>query len=193
VKKNSQIVKTISSKASKASKKVYLSICILGSLSLLSGCNSSSIEDLDEYFATERAKSAAPISPIPEVKPYLRYVYPEHEKDPFDIAMLAPETDTRKMVDSGIDIDATRVPEFLEGFPLDSLKMVGTVEKDNTLWALVKIPDGAVQSVKAGNYMGQNFGKIVSISDATMEMKETVPNGLGGYKERDMTMSLTQE
>jgi len=190
VKKNSQIIKSISSKET---KNIFLSICILGSLSLLSGCNSTSIEDLDEYFASERAKPAAPIPPIPEVKPYLRYVYPEHEKDPFDIAMLAPETDTKQMIDSGIDIDTTRVPEFLEGFPLDSLKMVGTVKKDNTLWALVKIPDGAVQSVKAGNYMGQHYGKIVSINDTVMEMKETVPNGLGGYKERDMTISLTQE
>jgi len=190
MKKTNQIENTTSSIKN---VKVYLSVCLLGSLSILSGCNSTSIADLDEYFASERAKPAAPISPIPEVKPYLRYVYPEHEKDPFDVAMLAPDIDTKKVVDSGIDIDTTRVPEFLEGFPLDSLKMVGTVEKDNTLWALVKIPDGAVQSVRAGNYMGQNYGKIISISDATMIMKETVPNGLGGYKERDMTMTLSQE
>ncbi len=190
MKNNSQIINNISAEKS---KKVCLSICLIGSLSLLSGCNSTSIDDLDEYFASERAKQAAPISPIPEVKPYLRYVYPEHEKDPFDIAMLAPETDTKQIIDSGIDIDTTRVPEFLEGFPLDSLKMVGTVEKDNTLWALVKIPDGAVQSVKTGNYMGQNYGEIVSITDATMIMKETVPNGLGGYKKRDITIGLSQE
>lgn len=184
-----QILKTLSSKKS---KKFYFSVCIVGSLSLLTGCNNS-IEDLDDYFTTEKEKPGAPIEPIPEVKPYLRYVYPEHEKDPFDIAMLAPETDTKKIIDSGIEIDTTRVPEFLEGFPLDSLTMVGTVEKDSTLWALVKIPDGAVQRVKMGNFMGQNYGKIISISEVTMEMKETVPNGLGGYKEREITMGLSQE
>jgi len=174
-------------------KKASLSLCLLGILSLLSGCNDGSIEDLDEYFATERAKPAAPIPPIPEVKPYLRYVYPEHEKDPFDVAMLTPETDTRKVIDSGVVLDTTRVPEFLEGFPLDSLKMVGTVEKDKKLWALIKIPDGAIQSVKTGNYMGQNYGKIISITDASMQLKETVPNGLGGYKERDISIELSQE
>lgn len=178
--------------SSKKTAKGYLSICLLGTISLLSGCNNST-EDLDEYFATERARPGDPISPIPEVKPYLRYVYPEHEKDPFDIAMLAPETDTKRIIDSGIEIDTTRVPEFLEGFPLDSLAMVGTVEKDKILWALVKIPDGAIQSVKFGNYVGQNYGKIVSITDTVMEMKETVPNGLGGYKERNITMGLTQD
>ena len=91
------------------------------------------------------------------------------------------------------NIDTTRVPEFLEGFPLDSLRMVGTVEKDNTLWALVKIPEGAVQTVKPGNYLGQNYGKITSISDVKMEMLETVSNGLGGYEEREISISLNQE
>ncbi len=167
-------------------------LTIFSMLFLLTGCNNS-MDDLDDYFVTQREKPAAPISPIPEVKPYLRYVYPEHEKDPFDIAMLAPEAGPKRIIDNGIEIDTTRVPEFLEGFPLDSLRMVGTVKKDDTLWALIRIPDGAVQSVKSGNFLGQNYGKIVSISDAKLEMKETVSNGLGGYKERETFISLSQE
>ncbi len=159
---------------------------------MLSGCNASKA-DLDEYFTEQRGKPAAPIAPIPEVKPYLRYTYPEHEKDPFDEAMLAPNTVREEIIDNGINIDTTRVPEFLEGFPLDSLRMVGTVEKDNTLWALVKIPDGAVQTVKSGNYLGQNYGKIIKISEVKMDITETVSNGLGGYKERDISITLNQE
>ena len=172
--------------------KAPLYACVFGSLIALSGCNSS-IVDLDEYFVAERSKPAAPIDPIPEVKPYLRYVYPEHEKDPFDAAMLAPNTVREQVVSTGVSIDTTRVPEFLEGFPLDSLRMVGTVEKDDTLWALIRIPDGAVQTVKSGNYLGQNFGKIVNINDVKMDMIETVSNGLGGYKERDISIALNQE
>lgn len=162
---------------------------VLGSVVMLSGCNGN-LNDLQDYTAQQKAKTAVPIEPIPEVKPYLRYEYPGHEKDPFDIAMLAPSA--TPVIDSGIKVDAGRVPEFLEGYPLDSLKMVGTVNKDNILWALVKIPDGAVQSVKSGNYMGQNFGKVVSIGDSTMELKEIVSNGLGGYKERETTVVLNQ-
>ena len=169
---------------------VTLSLC--ASLLLLSGCNES-IGDLDQFFAEERAKAAAPIPPIPEVKPYLRYAYPAHEKDPFNAAMMAPEPGQREVIDNGISVDTSRVPEFLEGYPLDSLKMVGTVFKDKTLWALVRIPDGAVQSVKAGNYLGQNYGKIVSISDVKLELKETVSNGLGGYKEKDTSIALNQD
>jgi len=171
-------------------KAIILPLC--ASFLMLSGCNGSKA-DLDEYFSVQRGKPAAPIVPIPEVKPYLRYIYPEHEKDPFDAAMLAPNTVREEIIDNGINIDTTRVPEFLEGFPLDSLRMVGTVKKDNTLWALVKIPEGAVQTVKSGNYLGQNYGKVVSISEVKMDMVETVSNGLGGYKERDISIALNQE
>ncbi len=172
----------------------HLSVFILvGSSILLTGCTDDNIADLDQYFAEHRSKTPTPIKPIPEVKPYLRYVYPTHEKDPFNKDMLAPNTGPREIVNNGIEIDSTRVPEFLEGFPLDSLKMVGTVTKDKTLWALIKIPDGAVQSVRAGNYIGQNYGQIMSISDAKMSMRETVSNGLGGYKERESLIVLNQE
>jgi len=173
-------------------KKVSTYTSFLAVVLSLSGCNTS-LDDLDEYFAEHRSRTPAPIEPIPEVKPYLRYVYPEHEKDPFDKAMLAPSSGHREVVDNGIEVDTTRVPEFLESFPLDSLLMVGTVTKDNTLWALIKIPDGAVQSVKPGNYIGQNLGQIMSVSDSKISMRETVSNGLGGYQERESSIALSQE
>ena len=185
------IAKIINKKHYRSVKKI-LSISTIVTTLVLSGCNGDT-GDLEQYFSEQRGKPATPIDPIPEVKPYLRYVYPEHEKDPFDAAMLAPNTVREQIVDNGINIDTTRVPEFLEGFPLDSLRMVGTVEKDKTLWALVKIPEGAVQTVKPGNYLGQNYGKITSISDVKMEMLETVSNGLGGYEEREISISLNQE
>lgn len=163
-------------------------VSLVGSIAL-TGCIQDT-SDLDVYFEQHRAKQARAIKPIPEVKPYLRYVYPPNEKDPFDVSMLAPSD--VPVVDSGIKVDTTRVKEFLEGFPLDSLKMVGTVQKDNNLWALIKIPDGGVQSVKQGNYLGQNYGKIISVSEAELALSETVSNGLGGYKERDNKVLLDQ-
>jgi len=155
----------------------------------LTGCIQDT-SDLDVYFEKHRAKQAKAIDPIPEVKPYLRYVYPVNEKDPFDVSMLAPSE--VPVVESGVQVDTTRVKEFLEGFPLDGLEMVGTVNKDEQLWALIKIPDGGVQSVKAGNYLGQNYGKILSVSDAEIALSETVSNGLGGYKKQENRLLLTQ-
>jgi type IV pilus assembly protein PilP len=68
--------------------------------------------------------------------------------------------------------------------------MVGTVDKEKTLWALIKTPDGGVQSIKKGNYLGQNYGRVLSISETEIAIREIVPNGKGGYKERDTMMTL---
>ena len=155
---------------------------------ILAACNED-VSDLDRYFSQQRAKAAKPIEPMPEIKPYLRYVYPKHEKDPFDISMLIPDS-APKVVDNGIKLDSTRAKEFLESFPLDGLSMVGTVNKENTLWALIKTPDGGVQSIKKDNYLGQNYGRVLSISETEIAIKEVVPNGSGGYKERDSLIIL---
>ena len=155
---------------------------------MLSGC-SEGLNDLDDYFATQRASPAKPIKPIPELKPYLRYVYPKHEKDPFDIAMLIPDN-APKVIDNGIKVDVSRAKEFLEGFPLDGLSMVGTVDKENILWALIRTPDGGVQSIKQDNYLGQNYGQVLSISETEIAIKEIVPNGSGGFKERETLITL---
>jgi type IV pilus assembly protein PilP len=157
-------------------------------ITALSGCNEG-MDDLDDYFATQRARTAKPIKPIPELKPYLRYVYPKHEKDPFDVAMLIPDT-APKIIDNGIKVDISRVKEFLEGFPLDGLSMVGTVDKENTLWALIRTPDGGVQSIKKDNYLGKNYGQVLSISETEIAIKEVVPNGSGGFKERETQIIL---
>jgi len=156
---------------------------------LLGGCIKDTT-DLELYFERERAKAPDPIDPIPELKPYLRYVYPQNEKDPFDVSMLAPNE--VPVVDSGVQVDTSRVKEFLEGFPLDSLEMVGTLDKGNKLFALIKLPDGGVQSVTSGNYLGQNYGKILSISEAQINLMETVSNGLGGFKEQESKLLLSQ-
>ncbi len=163
-------------------------LAVLLITTLLTACNED-ISDLDTYFSQQRAKPAKPIDPMPEIKPYLRYVYPKHEKDPFDISMLIPDS-APKVVDNGVKLDATRVREFLENFPLDGLSMVGTVNKENTLWALIKTPDGGVQSIKKDNYLGQNYGRVISISETEIAIKEIVPNGNGGYKERDNLITL---
>ncbi|HIO93466.1 MAG TPA: pilus assembly protein PilP [Leucothrix mucor] len=155
----------------------------------LSACNEG-VSDIDDYFVDNRTQAAKPIDPIPELKPYLRYVYPGHEKDPFDRAMLIPDAVPQQIADSGVKLDVSRAREFLEGFPLDGLAMVGTVNKDNTLWALIKTPDGGVQSIKKDNYLGQNYGRVLSISEIKIDIKEIIPNGNGGYKERETMISL---
>lgn len=168
---------------------------VLISLVLMAtGCNSKKQEELESYLSTVKNRPIKPIAPIPAIKPYLRFIYPEHEVDPFDVSILAPvisPVSEIQHVDKGIEIDTSRVPEFLEGYPLDSLNMVGTLNKDGALWALIRVPDGSIQRVKKGNYIGKNFGKIEDITDSRISLKEVVPNGFGGYKPRENAISIS--
>lgn len=157
-------------------------------LTTLSACNRD-MADLEQYISDVQARPARPIEPIPVIKPYVRFIYPGKDLDPFDVSVLAPEKN-KVQVDS-VMIDQNRVPEYLENFPLDSLRMVGTVYKEEQLWALVRVPSGAVHRVKQGNYIGKNHGKILQVEDVSIKLTEIVKNGFGGHKERDNEIAIS--
>lgn len=173
------------------SKTFYLSrLTLLSAVALLSACSDTDMADLKQYVAKVKARPAGIVEPIPELTPYRNFVYPQHTKDPFDSSVLKPKN-KQPVFEKGIALDPNHVPEFLEGFPLDSFTMVGTVNKNNTVWGLLKITDGTIHRVKVGNYLGQNHGKITAIQEGKITLKELVPNGRGGYKERDNAIALS--
>jgi len=158
----------------------------------LSGC-SGGMSDLEQYVEQTKARPGGRIEPIPEIQPHEVYVYPGHERDPFDASVIARRTaPDRPVSTSTITIDPNRPQEYLESFPLDTLRMVGTLEQDGTDWALVRTPDRTIQRVTIGNYMGQNHGRITGISESGVDMTEIVPDGFGGYMERDSSIALSE-
>ena len=88
--------------------------------------------------------------------------------------------------------DVKRAREFLEQFPIDSMRMVGTLQLQGRNYGLVQGKDGLVHRVLPGNYMGQNDGRIVGISSTRISIIEIVPDGVGGYIERAAALALTE-
>ena len=80
--------------------------------------------------------------------------------------------------------------EFLEGFSLDTLKMVGTFKVGSSFYGLVQSKDGLVHKVQPGNYLGQNDGKVTEITGGKISLVEIIPDGLGGYIERPASLAL---
>ena len=93
---------------------------------------------------------------------------------------------------SGISPVADRPQEPLEEFPLDSLRMVGTLERNEDSWALIKASDDTIHRIKPGNYIGQNHGKIISVNEYAVDLTEIIPDGMGGWMERHASVALSE-
>ena len=154
---------------------------------VLSGCTAGR-RDLEDWVAAEKAKKGAPIEPLPTVKTFETFEYKDQEmRDPFS---PSAEEARDESVGTGPRPDEGRVKEALESFPLDGLAMVGTIGVGDAVEGLVKDPDGVVHRVHPGNYLGQNYGKITLIAEDRVEVVELVPNGAGGWMERQASIAL---
>lgn len=159
----------------------------------VSGC-SEGTSDLEAWAADVKAKPQQGVEPLPEVIPYKTFAYNKTDKrDPFDASIFRPQVgQTSPKHFSNITPDSRRVPEYLESFPLDTLRMVGTMQQDNQTWALIKTPDNTIQRVLSGNYLGQNNGKIIAVSDDEVELAEIIPDEFGGWRERSSSIALSE-
>ena len=155
----------------------------------LTGCGGD-MNDLNTYIDEVKRRKGGRIDPLPEITPYEVFTYvadSQSMRSPF-----VPDTPqaTGNSV-GGTRPDATRSREFLEGFPLDTLRMVGTLDISETAYALIQSSDGLIHRVISGNYMGQNDGRITGISQSKVELVEIISDGIGGYIERDAAISLS--
>ena len=161
------------------------SLGVLIVLLALAGCSSG--DDPHQWVAQEKAKRGAPLLPLPTIKTFETFLYKDQDlRDPFSLSAQEQE----QTVKSGPHPDQNRAPEPLESFPLDGLKMSGTLGLANKIEGLVRDPDGVVHRVHLGNYIGQNFGRITAIGEDHIDLVELVPNGAGGWMERQATIAL---
>lgn len=152
---------------------------------LLAGCSNRDMHDLRAWVAQVKARPGPPLKPIPTIQPYDPYIYPQTSlRSPF--VGVAP-----KKV-SSVQPDLARDKEYLERFPLDSLKFVGVIAFGGTRYALIRDPEGVVHRVTPGHYLGQNNGRVTAILADKIKLTEIVPNGTGGYMRRPASLKLAQ-
>jgi type IV pilus assembly protein PilP len=174
-----------------------LKVSVLGTLIvMLSGCGAG-LDDLRQFVADIRSKPPGRIEPIPEFLPYQNFEYTSHDlRDPFKLVdFRRPELNQEDIaqLSDGLRPDIDRAKEVLEDFPLDTLRLKGTIDdKEGIKWGLIFAPDNTIHRVIEGNYMGQNHGRIISVSDQTIELTEIVPDGLGNYIERSSAITLIE-
>ena len=160
-------------------------------LTTLMGCGSSDMEDLQAFVDEKKQRPGGLIEPIPTFSAYEAFAYSAASlRSPFDRPIEVVEL-TQLRLRSSIEPDRLRAREFLEQFPVDSLEMVGRLERGGVLWALLRDPAGGIHRVKEGNYIGEDHGKVVEIGAAYVAIVEIVTDGTpDGWVERPRTIEL---
>ncbi len=158
---------------------------------LLAACGGGEFSDLKEFVDKSGEGLRGRVDPLPQVIAYEPMGYDAFElPDPFQPRKIEPE---KTGIGGGPAPDLNRRKEALEAYPLESLKMVGTLEKSRLRWALIKTPDNNLYRVKNGNYLGQNFGVVAMITETTVTLTELIQDTNGSWSERTSTLQLLDE
>lgn len=164
-------------------------LVVYGGIGLLvAGCGGESHQDLRAWMQEQGKGVKGKLDPLPQVKPYEPFAYNAFDlPDPFKPRKIEPVKGGSKMAP-----DLSRRKEPLEAFPLESLQMVGTLQRGKNTYALVRTTEKDIYQIKIGNYMGQNFGVVVEITDGEIRLKELVQDGAGDWTERSSTIQLAE-
>ena len=157
-------------------------------------------DDLESWVDTIKAKPPGRIEPMPDVKVYQPHDYAStQDRSPF--ASMQPELEAQlKLLHDGCDESVQPNPERrredLERFSLDSMEMVGTMNRPGKEWGLIRMTagpnNGQVVKVETGEYLGIHHGQINTISDRQIEISTLVPDSKGCWEKRTVYLTLAE-
>lgn len=160
---------------------------------LLCACDGEQ-QELKDWMAEVKANTKVSVSPLSEPKKYEPYAYRLRDSlDPFNLEKIAAaQAKLQARSSSGVRPNMDRRREPLEAFPLDTLTMVGALVQNKRVFGLLRLEKN-LHKVSVGNYLGQNFGKIVGITETEITLKEIVQDAAGEWTERVSKLQLQEE
>jgi type IV pilus assembly protein PilP len=170
----------------------HLAFVALASLALLAGCASEQ-DELKAWMEQQRHEVQPSVPPLKAPQKFNPRAYVGADGvEPFSSQKLtvALKQEARQP-NSAIAAELNRRKEPLEAYPLDSMSMVGSVNRKGAPYALLKV-DNLLYQVKTGDYLGQNYGKIMKITETEIELREIVQDAAGEWTERPTTLQLQE-
>jgi type IV pilus assembly protein PilP len=171
-------------------------LLLLAGLALLAGCTSSDQEEVQQWMTEQRNGTRPRVQPIPEPKKFLPQAYTQEASiEPFSLQKLAQalkrESGQANANAALVTPELNRRKEPLESYPLDSMAMVGSLTRQNQPIALVRV-ENLIYQIRLGSYLGQNYGKVMKISETEVALREIVQDATGEWTERTALLQLQE-
>ncbi|KQY89043.1 MULTISPECIES: pilus assembly protein PilP [Roseateles] len=159
----------------------------------LGGCGSD-LDELRQWMEQERKEAKPTVTPLLPPKKFLPQPYEAGVGvDPFSTQKLSVAIrQEAAQPNSLLTAEINRRKEPLEAYPLDTMSMVGSLTREGRRYALLRV-DNLLYQVKAGDYLGQNFGRITKISETEITLREVVQDAAGEWIERTSTLQLQEK
>ncbi len=176
--------------------KALKSSLMLACIAVLMGCVASGEDEVRQWISEERAQAKSRVTPITEPKQFKPEAYTaDAQLEPFNPLKLtqALRRDSAQLASNAALIapEMARRKEPLEAYPLDTIKMVGSLQKKGQPAALVTA-DKLLYQVAVGQYLGQSYGRITSINETAIQLREIVQDATGDWIERTTSLELQE-
>jgi type IV pilus assembly protein PilP len=174
----------------------HMRVVLVASLIGLTACIGEDQQDTRQWMIEQRNATKPSVQPIPEPKKFTPTPYGNDLSiEPFSNQKLAQalkrEASQATANAALIAPELNRRKEVLEGYPLDAMAMVGTMLPKGVPVALVRV-DKLLYQVRVGNYLGQNYGKVVKLSETELVLREIVQDAAGEWIERQANLQLQE-
>jgi type IV pilus assembly protein PilP len=167
---------------------------VLACALLLAACSDSDVREVRDWMAQVQRETKPSVKPLAAPKDFIPYAYEQKEAvDPFNqIKLLGELAKAAESSNNPNRPDMNRSKELLETFPLDTMKMVGAIQKGGVIYGLVQI-DKNVYQVKSGMRLGQNYGLVTRVADNAIDIREVVQDAGGDWVDRMSRLELQEK
>lgn len=174
-------------------KSVLRSLALAVAIVALASCGDRGERDVRNWMQEVRAQTGSGVPPLAAPKTFTPFPYGGNQSvDPFNPVKLQVALARQQAISGGrLRPDLNRRREPLEAYPLDSLKMVGTLQSAGRKVALIEV-DRLVFKVAVGQYVGQNFGMVSRIAEGEVELREVAQDASGTWVERRARLELQE-
>ncbi len=164
------------------------------SLPLLLAACSANHEELQLWMEQQRREVKPSVTPLQPPRKFNPQPYVSAQAvEPFSNQKLTVAIKQESRNPSSLLAgEVNRRKEPLEAFPLDSMRMVGSLAKSGQPFALLRV-DNLLYQVKVGDHLGQNYGRITRIAETDIALREIVQDAAGEWIERIGSLQLQEK